>query len=75
MSFADNVKSLRETKGITQAELAKRVGVTQPTIAQYEMGIKVPTIVVGARLAEQLGTTCEGLIGSTGTEPPTTKRY
>lgn len=71
MSFADNVKRLRETKGITQAELAKRVGVTQPTIAQYEMGIKIPTIVVGARLAEQLGTTCEGLIGSTGTEPPT----
>lgn len=64
MAFSENVKRLREEKSLTQAELARRVGVTQPTIAQYEMGIKIPTIVVGARLAEQLGTTCEELIGS-----------
>lgn len=63
MAFAENVKRLREGAGLTQAKLAELVGVTQPTIAQYEMGIKVPTIVVGARLAEQLGTTCEELIG------------
>lgn len=63
MAFAENVKRLREEKGYTQAELARRVGVTQPTIAQYEIGIKVPTIVIGANLAEQLGTTCEELIG------------
>ena len=43
MAFSDNVRRLREAIGITQSELAKRVGVTQPTIAQYEMGIKVPT--------------------------------
>lgn len=65
MAFAENVKRLREEMSLTQAELARRVGVTQPTIAQYEMGIKIPTIVVGARLAEQLGTTCEDLIGTT----------
>ena len=64
MSFAENVKRLREGAGLTQAKLAELVGVTQPTIAQYEMGIKVPTIVVGARLAEQLGTTCEELLDS-----------
>lgn len=64
MAFAENVKRLREEMSLTQAELARRVGVTQPTIAQYEMGIKVPTIVVGAKLAEQLGTTCEDLIGA-----------
>lgn len=64
MAFAENVKRLREGAGLTQAKLAELVGVTQPTIAQYEMGIKVPTIVVGARLAEQLGTTCEELLGS-----------
>ena len=64
MAFAENVKRLREGAGLTQAKLAELVGVTQPTIAQYEMGIKVPTIVVGARLAKQLGTTCEELIGN-----------
>lgn len=65
MSFAENVKRLREQQNLTQKELAERIGITQPTIAQYEMGIKVPTIIVGAKLAEQLGTTCEELLGST----------
>lgn len=66
MSFAENVKRLREEKRITQKELAERVGITQPTVAQYEMGIKVPTIVIGARIAEQLGTTCEELLKKGG---------
>ena len=64
MSFAENVKRLREQQNLTQKELAERIGITQPTIAQYEMGIKVPTIIVGAKLAEQLGTTCEELLDS-----------
>lgn len=63
MSFSENVKSLRERKRFTQAELARLAGVMQPTIAQYEIGIKVPTIVIGVKLAKNLGTTCEGLIG------------
>ena len=64
MAFAENVKSLREQRGLTQVELAKLVGVTQPTIAQYEIGIKIPTIVIGVKLAESLETTCEELIKS-----------
>lgn len=62
MSFAENVKYYREKKGLTQEKLAKLVGVTQPMIAQYEIGIKVPTIVIGAKLAKELDTTCEELI-------------
>lgn len=62
MSFAENVKYYREKKGLTQEKLAKLVGVTQPMIAQYEIGIKVPTIVIGAKLAKELDTTCEDLL-------------
>lgn len=62
MSFAENVKRLREDKGLTQADLAKLVGVAQSTIAQYEIGIKIPTIVIGVSLARRLGTTCEELV-------------
>lgn len=63
MSFADNVKRLREQKGISQAELAAMVDVTQPMIAQYEKGLKIPSIITGAELAKVLGTTCEELLG------------
>jgi len=62
MSFADNVKKLRERKGMTQAELAAQVGIAQSMIAQYEKGLKIPTILTGVELARRLGTTCEALI-------------
>ena len=52
MSFAEKVKQLREQKGLTQAELANLIGVAQPTIAQYELGMKIPTIVTGVLLAK-----------------------
>ena len=47
---------------MTQEELAIRVKVAQPMIAQYEKGEKVPNIFNGVRLAKALGTTCEELV-------------
>ncbi len=64
MSFADNVKKLREQKGLSQLELAEKIDVTQPMIAQYEKGLKIPTIITGVELARALGTTCEELVSS-----------
>ena len=40
---ADKIKMLRETMGITQAELAKRLGVTRSGVNAWEMGISVPS--------------------------------
>lgn len=62
MAFAENVKRLREEKGLTQQELANLIEVAQPTVAQYEKGMKLPTIVIGAALAKALGITCEELV-------------
>lgn len=62
MAFAQNVKRLREEKGLTQQELAKLIEVAQPTVAQYEKGMKVPTIITGVLLAKKLNITCEQLV-------------
>lgn len=62
MSFAENLKLIRTEKGISQNELANSVGISQPMIAQYEMGIKFPNIVIGVELAKTLGTTVEKLV-------------
>lgn len=62
MAFAENVRRLRKKKGISQYKLAENVGVSQSAIAQYEIGIKVPTIVIGAKLAKELDVTCEDLL-------------
>lgn len=32
------IRDLREAKGLTQAELARRIGVQQPAIVKYENG-------------------------------------
>ena len=54
MSFNENLKKIREEKGLTQEELAKMVGISQPMIAQYEMGIKFPNVIVGKVIAKRL---------------------
>ena len=63
MAFAENLKRLREKTGMTQNDLAVDVGVSQTMIAQYERGLKLPTVVVGVDIAKILGTTVEMLVG------------
>ncbi len=40
---ADKIKMLREKLGITQAELAKQLGITRSGVNAWEMGISVPS--------------------------------
>lgn len=50
------VKRLREAKGFTQADLAKKAKVTQPYITMLESGQrKAPSIATLRRLAKALG--------------------
>lgn len=62
MSFAENLKKLRKEKGLSQKELADKLDISQPMIAQYERGLKLPTILVGVELAKVLNSTCEELV-------------
>lgn len=63
MSLANNIRTMREQQGLTQEELAKKVGVTQQAVDRYERGFMKPNIVVGVTLAKVLRTTCEELVG------------
>lgn len=62
MAFAENLKRLREEKGLTQKQLAEKIGVAQSMVAQYERFMKLPTIVTGVEIANTLETTCEELV-------------
>lgn len=41
--IADKIKTLRNKRGITQAELAKQLGVTRAGVNAWEMGISIPS--------------------------------
>ena len=62
MAFSENLKKIREENGISQAELAKKVGVNQSLVARCEQGSRIPNIVLGVELATALGTTVETLV-------------
>lgn len=42
MAFPKRLAELRKEKGLTQAEFAKLINVSQPTVANYEKGKKIP---------------------------------
>jgi transcriptional regulator with XRE-family HTH domain len=44
MNFAKNIIVARKKLGISQQELADRLGVRQSTIANYETGIRTPSL-------------------------------
>ena len=62
MAFAENLKTAREKKQISQYELADMVGLNQAAIAYFELGSKVPNIYNGVQIAKALGTTAEQLV-------------
>ena len=53
--LAERVREARERLGVTQAELAARIGSTQPAIARLEAGGVTPSLVTLHRIAAALG--------------------
>lgn len=49
------LRRLRKNRGLTQAELARRVGVNQSLIASIELGYYRPYPRIRRRIAEVLG--------------------
>ena len=62
MAFCDNLKKMREMKGISTTELAEAAGIAQPQIAKYESGVTVPNVITAVAIADRLGTTVEQLV-------------
>lgn len=59
----NRIKELRERRGIQQKELAIDLGVTQPTISNWELGIKVPSARSTQKLAEYFGVSMDYVTG------------
>ena len=62
--FADNLKTLRKVKGLSQEELAIRLNVVRQTISKWEKGLSVPDADLLIRLADIFEVTVSELIGA-----------
>lgn len=49
------IKAARQAAGMSQAELARRLGVSQPMVSIYESGAREPSVVTLRRFARGLG--------------------
>ena len=57
------LKEIRTKKGLSQQKLGDMIGVTKVSICGYENGTRVPTIENLVKLADNLDTTIDYLLG------------
>jgi transcriptional regulator with XRE-family HTH domain len=68
--FADRLRELRQSRGMTQVELARLADVSPTHLSQLENADTAPGIDLVDRLAQALGTTVADLLPSaTGADP------
>lgn len=59
--LANRLKEKRGEIGLTQAELAEKVGVTRKTVNTVENGVFTPSATLAIKLAQALGLSVEEL--------------
>lgn len=76
MTIGEHMMLLRKKKGLSQAELGKRIGTSGDIIGRYERDIMMPSIEVIMKIADVLEVSIDFLVGSTSLklDKPTLKR-
>ena len=59
----DRIKTLREKSGMTQAQLAKRLGVSRNAVNSWEMSLSTPSSIYIAELSKIFGVSTDHLLG------------
>lgn len=69
------LKEIRKQRGLTQAEVAKKIGVAQNTYSQYENGKREMDTATLCKIADALNVTVDYLIGHSVYEQENDKRF
>lgn len=60
--IAEKIKHLREQNGLTQAALAKKLGITRSSVNAWELGISIPSTQYIVELALLFNVTTDYLL-------------
>jgi transcriptional regulator with XRE-family HTH domain len=61
MNIANKIKQLRASAGLTQEQLANRLGISAQSISKWETGVTMPDITLLPALSGELGVTIDDL--------------
>ncbi len=62
--FAENLKKLRKSKGLTQIQFAELFSISSGTIAMWETNKRIPDTSMLIRIADFFGVTVDYLLGN-----------
>lgn len=65
MTIAERIKQIREARGMSQREVAKALGISQPAYYYFESGDRVPSLAMTKALARVFEVTLDELAGDT----------
>ena len=63
MNIGEVIKSKRQKRNITQAELGEMLGVTPQAVSRWEMGVSYPDIAMVPAISEALWVSADELLG------------
>ena len=66
-SLSDKIKLLRENSGLTQAGIARQLGISRSGVNAWEMGLSVPSTQYIVELAKTFGVSTDFLLGINNT--------
>jgi transcriptional regulator with XRE-family HTH domain len=73
-ALGSHISVLRKEQGMTQAELARTLGVSQQTVFAYELGDRRVSVLMLVKLAKIFGVPVENLMGMTRSQRPAKRR-
>ena len=62
-AFGDRISFLRKLKGLTQAQLAEKLGISAQAVSKWESGLSCPDIMMLVPLADIFGVSTDMLLG------------
>lgn len=73
IDFGENLKRIRNAKGVSQRELSKRIGLSQRMIAYYEGPGNIPDPEYVVKIAKALSVSIDDLFGFDVSKDPSVK--
>ena len=64
MEFSERLKKLRKDTGLTQVDVASKLGISQQAYASWERGVKKPTQENLVKIAQILNVSVDYLVGN-----------